>query len=76
MHILLMYEVATKQLDIKNQYKDTNNSKTKENYTKVENFSQNYVQKGIWLPPTPKSHNVLTDSPGDTTNNKTQNKEH
>jgi len=66
--------------------KGTDNPETKKSYTKHGKFSQNLTKnmckKGIWLPPpnthTPKSHNVLIGSWGDTTKNKntkTQNKE-
>ena len=55
MHILLIYKLATKQLEIKNQSKRHKQPRNQKNYPKIENYSQksfhkNMCQKGIWFP--------------------------
>ena len=73
-----IYELATKQIGIKNLSKRHKQPQNQENYTKSEKFSPKYMQKWYITPLTPKSDNVLIGSRGDTTKNKntkTQNKE-
>ena len=73
-------QTRAKQIGIKKtNKKGTNNPETKKNYTKIENVSQKYVQKGYMTAPAiPKFHYVLIKSRGATTKNKNtkiQNKE-
>jgi len=45
MHVQLIQKLATKQMEIKPQQKRQKWTRNQENYTKIENFSQKYIQK-------------------------------
>ena len=51
-YILLIYKLATKQLEIKNQSKRAQTTRNLEKLYKNEKNSQKYVQKGYMTPHT------------------------